>query len=175
MPNHGVELKNACGLTCYRGFSATIAVSLPHFPRGNTARTQAFQLLLVLECVHTRPEPIIRVANQLLFFDQPVERLDYEFLFLTDVIENLLLENEKASVDPNRAIVNGMDPRDEAAVALLQGHQMIAEVRSDTEEAGNFVMLVEMFQLVRKLEVGQTITVIGEEFFFSLEVLLYSP
>jgi hypothetical protein len=53
-----------------------------------------------------RPETIIWVAS---CFSATNLWKGYEFLIVADVIENLPLEDEKASVDPHTPIVNGMD------------------------------------------------------------------
>src|SRR5277367_5192255 len=49
---------------------------------------------------------------------------------------------------------------------------MIAEVRSDTEKAGDFPLLAKMFNLLRKWQVGKTIAVVGKELIVLFEVFL---
>jgi len=38
-----------------------------------------------------------------------MEWLDDQFLFFTDVFEDLFLEDKKSAVDANASVVNGMD------------------------------------------------------------------
>src|ERR1700674_2669102 len=98
----------------------TIAVGFPDFPRSDSACAVVLQLLLVLEGVHARPEPIIGITDQLFLFHQSPKRLPHEFLLHSDVIENLPVKDEESSVDPNRAAIDGVNPRHQVSVALLQ-------------------------------------------------------
>src|SRR5437667_12231748 len=123
-------------------------------------------MLFVLEGVHALPEAIILVADQLLLLDQPLERPVDKFLFLANVIEDPLLKDEKASVDPHRAVVNRVDPRHQAAIPLFYRNHVVAKIGPDTEKAGNFVLLAEVLQLLRKLKVAKAITVVGQEVLF---------
>src|ERR1035441_1600683 len=90
-------------------FFPAIAVRLPHFPWSRTTTPQRFQLLLIFERVHAGPETVVGVTNQLLLFDQSMERLLYQFFFLANVIEDFLLEDEIASVNPHASIIDGVD------------------------------------------------------------------
>src|SRR5882672_530748 len=160
-------------LFCGRSnFVTALAVGLPHFPRGHTAAIQALEMLPVLERVHARPEAIIPVADQLLFFHQPLERLIDKFLFLANVIEDLLFENEEASVDSHRAHADCMDLGHQITVPLLQRNHVVAEVRPDAKETGGLALLMEVFQLLRERQIGKAVTIVGQELLFSVEVLL---
>ena len=65
-------------------------IGLPHFPGRAAAGVQAFQLLLIFESVHARPEAVVWIANQLLLCHQPVEGLNHQLFFVPHVLENLL-------------------------------------------------------------------------------------
>ncbi len=71
---------------------------VPHFPRCVTL-IQFIKMLLVFKRVHAGPKAIVWVANQLFFCDQPVKRTIYQILFLADVVEDRLLENEEAAIN----------------------------------------------------------------------------
>ncbi len=91
--------------------ACAITVALPYLPRCGAIRAQALQLLLVFESIHTRPEAIVWIADQLLLCYQPVERLNHELFFIPHIVENFLLENEESSIDPHIAVIDGMDLR----------------------------------------------------------------
>src|SRR5580704_930961 len=105
--------------------ASAVAVGLPHFPRCSATGAKTFQLLFVFESVHACPEPVIGITDQLLLSNQPLEGLDDQFFFVTHVVENLFLEDEKSSVDPDAAIVDGMNLRNETMGALLKRNQVI--------------------------------------------------
>jgi hypothetical protein len=50
---------------------------------------------------------------------------------------------------------------------------VIAQVRTDTENARDLPLLVKVFQLLRKRQVDEAIAIVGQEFIFPFEVLLY--
>src|ERR1017187_5346501 len=123
------------------------AICLPNFPGRRATRIQALQMLPVLEGVHAGPKAIVGITNQLLFRQQAMEWLDDQLFFIAHVLENLFLEDKKPAIDAYAAVVDGMDPRNQAAVALFQRNQMVAEIRPDTEKAGNLVLLMKVFEL----------------------------
>ena len=88
---------------------AIFPITLPHFPRRSTARTQTFQLLLIFEGIHARPKAIVGIADQLLLRQQSVKGLDYQFFLLPDIFEDLLLEDKKSAVNSHVAVVDGMN------------------------------------------------------------------
>ena len=53
--------------------------------------------------------------------------------------------------------------------------QVIAEVGPHAQEAGDLVLLVKMFELLRQRQVGEAVAVVGQEVFFAFEVLLALP
>ena len=63
-----------------------------------TAEIQVFQLLLVLESIHTGPEALILVCQQLALSDETLERLLDQLFTILDVPEDVPAENKKASV-----------------------------------------------------------------------------
>ena len=82
------------------------------------------------------------------------------------------LEDEESAIDAYISVVNGMDSGNQAAVALLQRNQVIAEVRPDAEKAGDLALLVKVVKLLGKGHVGEAIAVVRQEFFFSFQILL---
>src|SRR5690348_3168066 len=104
-------------------------------------------MLLIFECIHAGPESVISVADQLLLFDEALERLSNEFLFVAHVIENLVFENEESAVDPHRPVVNGVNAGNEAAIFLFERHQVIAEIRPYAKKTRDLILLMEMVDL----------------------------
>src|SRR6266404_1305192 len=98
----------------------TIAIGFPDFPRSCSTGAKTLEFLFVLEGVHARPEPVIGIADQLFLFQQSLKRFPNKFLFLFYVIENLFLENEESAVDANRAVVDGVNSRNQISLVLLQ-------------------------------------------------------
>jgi len=72
---------------------AIFPITLPHFPRRSTARTQTFQLLLIFEGIHARPKAIVGIADQLLLRQQSVKGLDYQFFRTYSKIFFLKIKN----------------------------------------------------------------------------------
>ena len=130
-------------------------------------------MLLVLEGVHTRPETVVGIPDQLLLSDQSFERLENELFLLTDVVENLLLENEVAAVDSDAAVIDGMNSVDQIAVALLYGDRVVAQIGTDAEKAGKLVLLVEVLNLFGQVQVRKTVAIVRQELVFPLDVLLH--
>src|SRR5690348_5092678 len=85
--------------TCARGL-VRLMVDLPHLPRPVARLGHLLERLLVLQRVHRCPEAVVLVRDQLPFRGKALERLDHELLARADVVEELLLEDEVASVDP---------------------------------------------------------------------------
>src|SRR5262245_1485932 len=72
----------------------------PHLPRSLAPGVHVVEGLLLLECVHTRPEPLVAVGDQLLEANEALEGFLHELFAVLDVIEDLALEGEEAAVDP---------------------------------------------------------------------------
>jgi len=88
------------------------------------------------------------------------------------VIEHLVLEDEKASIDPDAAVINRVDICHQIAIALLQGNRVVAEVGAHAKKAGTLSVLAEMLQLLGKVQIRQTIAIIGEEHLLPFHVFL---
>lgn len=129
-------------------------------------------MLPVLEGVHAYPEPVVAVANQLLLTNQSLEWFLDKIFFLPDVIEDLLLEDEKASVNPHRRVTDRLDSRNKVASSLCQGNHVVAQIGADAEKTRDLVLLVEVVQLLRKMQIGQTIAVICQKFLVAVEMFL---
>src|ERR1041385_3086263 len=140
-------------------FAVAIAIVFPDFPWSRAAGAQAFQLLLVLESIHARPKPVIGITDQLLLVHQPLKGLRNKFLFRSYVIENPLFENKESAIDSNRAVVDGIDSQNQVRLALLQRNQMIAEIGTDAEKAGNFVLPMKVVQLNRENKIASFLCV----------------
>src|SRR5882757_10176748 len=97
-----------------------LAIFLPNLPGSRAAGVQTFELLLVFERIHTGPEAIVGIADQLFFRQQAMEGFDDQFLFVPHVLEYVFLEDKKAAVNPHAAVVNGVDSRNQAAIALFE-------------------------------------------------------
>ena len=55
---------------------------------------------------------------------------------------------------------------------LFDRNRVIAQVRLHAQEAGDLVLLVKMIELQIERKIAETVAVIGEEFFFALQVFL---
>src|SRR5713101_777415 len=132
---------------------------LPNFPGRRTARAQIVQVLLVLERVHRGPEPIVVVGDQLPLLDQPTERPVDQLFPVPEVAEDVALEDEVASVDPNRTLVHVLDPGH--AVPVTQRDDVETEVGPDADETGDRVVATKVFELIWQREVGETVAVVG--------------
>src|SRR5690606_36015442 len=91
---------SAAPVAC-RSRSRALARRPPQFPRRIAAGMQIFKDLTVLERVHAHPEPRVLPGHQSLSSDQPLERLNYQFLAFTDVIEDVRPKSKIAAVDPD--------------------------------------------------------------------------
>src|SRR5438874_1982614 len=152
----------------------TIAVSFPDFPGSRSTGAKTLELLLILKGIHTRPEAIVGIADQLFLLQQPLERFANQFLSLLYIVEDAFLENEEAAVDPDRAVVYGINSHDQIGFVLLKRNQMIAEVRPDTDETGNFILLMKMVELLRQRKVSEAVTIVGQKFVFSVQIFFDS-
>src|SRR5579859_399382 len=149
-----------------------IAIGLPYLPGRDTRGAQVVELLFILESVHAGPESIVGVADQLLLRNQPMKRLNHQFLFVADVAKNVLFENEKPAVNSYIAVANGVNVGNQAAIAFFNRDEVITEVRPDTKKAGNLALVVKMVQLLRKGQVGQPVAIVRQELVFSVQVFL---
>src|SRR5262245_38011519 len=138
----------------------------PHFPGCRAAGAQALEMLLVFEGVHALPEAVVAIGNKLLFLNQSLEGFGDQFFVLADVLENPLIENEEPTVDSNAPIADGVNPRHETAVALVQRDDVVAEVGSDAEEARDLVVLAKVLKLQGQRKISQTVAVIRQKDLF---------
>src|SRR6185503_2438047 len=127
--------------------------------------------LLLLERVHTRPEPVVAVRDQLLLADQALEGLIDELFAVLDVIENLTLEGKKAAIDPEICAAHVTNVTDERVV--VQRNRMEALTRAHAEEAGDFVLPAELLDVLRQVEIREAIAVVGEEHLVVAEIASY--
>src|SRR5581483_2458312 len=141
---------------------------IPNLPGRMALRVHIVQRLFVLECVHRRPEAVVFVRQELLLFDQSLERLVEQLLAILYVVEYFSTENEVTSVDPDIGAVHIFNGLDDASGT--QRNEVAAEVRADTEKARKFLLAFEAIDLLRQLQVRQAIAVIGEERLFAFEI-----
>src|SRR4029077_12278735 len=144
----------------------------PHLPRRVALGVEIVEMLLVLEGVHAGPEAVVLVSHQLLFGDQATEGFVNELLAFLQIFKNVLLESEESAVYAHIALVDVFDFGNQ--ISAIQGNEVIAEIGTDTEKTGDFVMLPEVLDLLGKGEIGKTITVVGQEHLFAFEIFLDS-
>src|SRR5216684_3397474 len=132
---------------------------LPDFPRRRATRVQIVQVLLVLERVHRGPEPVVAVRDQPPLLDQPTEGLVHQLLPLPEILEDVALEDEVASVDPNRTLVHVLNPGHYVPVA--QRDDVKTQARPDAHETRDRVVTTKVVDLTMQREVGETIAVVG--------------
>ena len=115
---------NRFAVTVIRAWAASYGYLLPflasRLPREPSAGVQTFQVLAVFEGVHAVPETVVGVADQLLFLEQAMEGFDDQFFFFPHVVEDLFLEDEVSAVDAQIVVVNGMNVRNQAAIAAVR-------------------------------------------------------
>ena len=100
---------------------------LPYLPGHIAAGMHVFQELLILKCVHRRPESVVSIGCQLTFFDQSLKRLFDQFRFTVQVIKDLILEHIVAAID---SYIGGLNILDRGhGAAILDRNEMIAQVR----------------------------------------------
>src|SRR5262245_31886558 len=74
--------------------------SIPDHPRHLTRGIHVVEHLFLFECIHTGPEARISIGDQLPLSDQALKRLHDQLLTFLNVVENLLLEDKEAAIDP---------------------------------------------------------------------------
>src|SRR4051812_37943398 len=117
---------------------------LPKLPRCRAAGRQLLQMLAILKGIHARPEAVILVADQLSLCHQSLEGFNHQLFAFAHVVENLLLENEESTIDPNAAIVNRMNVRHQALSSVVHRNKVIAKIWTDAHETSNLVLSMEM-------------------------------
>ena len=80
-------------------------------PTGRCRRVDVFELLSILEGVHRHPEAVVLVGREPPFRHEALEWLTHELLARAQVVEDLLLEDEEAAVDPDRRSADVLDRR----------------------------------------------------------------
>ena len=153
------------------GSSIRLAALSPHLPGRRTGAPKTLEFLLVFECVHATPEPIVWIANQLLLINESPEWLIHEFLAGSHVVEDLLAKYEVPAIDPYRPIPYGLNAGDQARVGVGRD-SMVAQVREHTQEAGDPILATEVVGLPLKRKIGETVTVVRQELLFAIEISL---
>src|SRR5213083_2804169 len=101
----------------------------------------------VLERVHRLPESVVAVADQLVLGEQPLERLRHELLAVSQVVEDLGLENEMPAVHPQAGLRDIANARHLAAGSRQD--EVITQLRLHAEKARDPVVPPEMLELRR--------------------------
>ena len=112
-------------------------MAIPDRPRCVATAVQIIKFLQLLKGIHTCPEAIVRVGQQLAFGDQPVERLFDEFLSIFDVFEDFATEYEEPAVDPRPGFGDLIDALHNPFP--VDRNHMEARSRLDAHKAGRSV------------------------------------
>ena len=99
-----------------------------------------------------------------------MKRLHNQLLARLDVVEDLLSEYEKASIDPNIGFPHALDAFYRIARLKLYNMEALRGLRA--QEAGNLPALGNAVDQFGKRAIGQAIRVIGEEHVLALEIFL---
>src|SRR5215472_4328666 len=119
---------------------------VPDLPGSVPLGVEVVEMLLVLEGVHASPEAIVLISDELLFGDEAPEWLVDEFFAFLQVLENIFFENEVAAINAHGALGNIFDIGNQ--VAAVEGNEVVTEIGADAEEAGNFLVLAEVLDLL---------------------------
>jgi hypothetical protein len=88
------------------------------------------------------------IAKQLALFDQSLEGLNHKLFPRLDIAEDVLLENEIASVDFHVGLTHAFDFLD--VVVLAHGDDVITQGRSNANTAGDLPMRMKLFDWAGK-------------------------
>src|SRR5207245_9779812 len=119
--------------------------ALPDLPRRVAPRVHVVQALLVLERVHGYPEPVVAVGEELVLSHEPLERVHHEVSTVSQIVEDLGLEDEVAAVDTEARLPDVLDAGHLAAVARRD--EVVAQLRRHAQEARDVVVAPEMLEL----------------------------
>ena len=145
-------------------------VRLPKLPRRATAFEERFQVVLVLQCVHRRPEAFIAVGANLFRLDQPAEgAVDQIFAFL-DEVEDPAVEDEEAAVDPDVRRRDVLDAADQAAALHLDRVERVVG-RPHAQERRDVLVRVVARHHIGKRRISQAVAVRRKEGLVLAEVL----
>src|SRR5207245_1197803 len=137
------------------------SVLAPYLPRRVARGVQVLDALLVLGRVHREPEAVVVVSQELVVAHQSLKRLKHQLVAVLDVIEDITAEDEEAAVHPESGLRDVAETADTAAV--LRGHEVVAQVRLDAQEARHGVVRAEMGDLIRQREICEPVAVVREE------------
>src|SRR5262245_14923271 len=89
-------------MKAHQNFRLTVYVSdlAPHLPFGLSGLPQLIEFQVVLVSVHALPEARVPIGYQLPFARRAPERFAFERAVVVQVVEDLPVENEEATVDP---------------------------------------------------------------------------
>src|ERR1041385_8045979 len=144
---------------------------IPDLPRCSTACVNVIEHLLVLKCIHGRPEALVLVCEKLPLLNQSLKRLMKQLFAAFHVLKNILAKDEVATVDPNVGATYVFDRRHDTC--RVQRDEMTGQVGLHTEKTRHFLITLEMVNLFIERQVSKAVAIISEEHLFTIEVFLH--
>src|SRR5579883_647210 len=147
-----------------------VAGSVPQLPAGLTTSIHVVEVLLLLEGVHAGPESFVLVGNELPLLDEALKWLLHQLFSLFNVVENLPLEDEESPVDPDIRAIDIADSVDRAV--LNRGDDVERLGRLHRHETGYLVAATEVVEQSGKMQIGQSVGIVGQEDVLAGQMLL---
>src|SRR5262245_34184841 len=79
-------------------------------PRHFAALHELFKHLSISESVHSSPEALVSVSDELIRADKAIERLEHQFLTVIYVIEDFSTKDEVSAINPNIGLLACAEP-----------------------------------------------------------------
>src|ERR1035438_5394707 len=142
----------------------------PNCPGRLALAENIVQFLLFFKRVHTCPEALVRIGNQFLFLDHAAEWFLDEFLAIMHVVKHLAAEYKESSVQLGPELPNVLDTLHDTAV--IRFDKMEGCLWPHAHKASHLLRTQKGLDHRRKRHVGKAVSVICEEDFLVLKVLL---
>ena len=97
--------------------------------------TRSSSNLAVAQRVHGAPEALMLEGHELIGVDQPLERLQHQFLARLHIVEDLRAQDEIAAIDPDVGTVGRAKFAHRAVIVHID--EVVGERRPDGEETGD--------------------------------------
>ena len=125
---------------------------------------------MFFECVH-RPEVVVPVPREQVAVDQPLERLDHQFLPLAHVVEDFLPEYEVSAVDEQTRVPDVFELVHETVLFEIDNVKRLG--RAAAHECCDLARVNECLDHGGKMGVGQAVRIVREEHLLPREVLFH--
>src|SRR5262245_34899215 len=131
-------------------------------PRHLSLFDHLFEYLLISQRIHRTPESLIFISDEFLSLDQPIKRLQDQFLAVTYIIKNFLAEDEVPTIDPSlRFRVRTKSPYHPI---LVKFGQMEIEWRAHGNETPDLAAVLEKVDHVRQSHISQAVAIVCKKY-----------